>query len=191
MDEKDELRRLRSASQLYEAMYADPEIKPVIQKWTEEKSPGVLGRVAAAQTVQQAEARLDAKIQEWEARQLETEGKRRRKENIAAIQSDPALRIRDDEVPEVENLMIDRKVGRYQDAAKLYRAEQQVAAPRASFSSFAMQVPGLNGAGGDSVSWLKPAFSNLGDRSVLDRVAREHADKIAFDFANGRGHLHE
>lgn len=176
----------QSMGELAELMYQDPELKPVIDKWTEEKFPGVHARIAATKTAEQARSEIEKSKQEWKQELEKERAQRAREAAINRIKADPALRIRDDEIAEVEKLMAERYIGTYEDAATLYRRSQELAQPRAT-RDYTMEVPGLGGAGGDETKWLEPAFRNLGDKSVLDRVTKRRAEQIMADFAAGRG----
>lgn len=182
----DDKKQKEDMGELAALMYADPEFRPQIDKWTEERFPGVHARVQAKKVQAEGTQAIDQKIKEFD-KKVETEhAARARQRAIEKIQADPELRIREDEIAEVEKLMGERYIGSYEDAAILYRRSKQIAAPRAS-QDYSMEVPGLGGAGGDETSWLKPAFSNLGDKGVLDRVTKRRVDEIRRDFASGRG----
>ena len=176
----------QSMGELAALMYEDPELKPVIDKWAEEKFPGTHARVAAKKVAEQGVAEIEKAKQEWKQELEKERAARAREASISRIKSDPALRIRDDEIAEVEKLMGERYIGTYEDAATLYRRSKEIAAPRAT-RDYTMEVPGLGGAGGEETKWLEPAFRNLGDKSVLDRITKQRVNQIMADFAAGRG----
>lgn len=180
-------RQQKSMGELAALMYEDPEMKPVIDTWAEKSFPGVHSRMVATKAVQAIEQRVDKKAQEFDAKLAVAEAKRTREEAIAKIQADPKLRIRPDEVPDIEKLMLERHIGTYEDGAISFRARNHIAEPRSAVGSYSMQVPGLSGAGGDETAWLSPVFKSGMDRSVLDRVTRDRVDQITRDFAAGRG----
>jgi hypothetical protein len=182
MDEKQLKEMGELASRLYEA---DPEVKAVLDKAAETVYPGVHARVAAKKTVDAGVAEITKAREEFKQDIAKERAARSRDASIERIQNDPALRIKPEEVAEVEKIMGERYIGTYEDAALVYRTRNQVAAPRAT--SYSMEVPGLGGAGGDETGWLKPAFGDLGNRSVLDRVTKRRVDEIRADFAAGRG----
>lgn len=186
MADQAEEKRLREMGELASRLYeADPDVKAVLDRAAETVYPGVHARVTAKKTVDQGVAEIRQEREAFRQDVANEKAARTRDEAIAKIKADPTLRITDAEIPEVEKLARERYIGKYEDAATIYRQMNQVAAPRST--SYSMDVPGLGGAGGDETSWLKSAFSNLGDKSVLDRVTKRRVDEIRQDFAAGRG----
>jgi hypothetical protein len=185
MDDKQLKEMGELASRLYEA---DPEVKAVLDRAAETVYPGVHARVTAKKTVDQGIAEIKKEREAFQQDIAKERASRNRDAALERIQNDPTLRIKPEEVPEVEKIMGERYIGTYEDAALVYRTRNQVAAPRST--SYSMEVPGLGGAGGDETSWLKPAFANLGDKGILDRVTKRRVDEIRADFAAGRGDRH-
>ena len=82
-----------------------------------------------------------------------------------------------DEIPIIEKKMKDEVIGTHRAAARLYRAEQQIAAPRSDVTG-PLEVPGLNGAGGDE-------FKDIVQNPEL--WGRKMATRVLNDFRGGRG----
>jgi hypothetical protein len=194
MPDDDKDKKQQSMGELAALMYEDTEWQPpagltmkqTIDLWTEQRFPGVHARGQAKRLHVEGVQAIDAKMKEFDKKVEAENAARVRQRALEEIQRDPDLRITEAEIPEVEKVMAERFIGNYKDAALLYRHSQRLAAPRAT-QSLAMEVPGLDGAGGEETAWLKPAFSNLGDRGVLDRITKRRVDQIRQDFAAGRG----
>jgi hypothetical protein len=165
---------------LVEALYNDPAIRPkiedaIVEKFGDKARTAIPGRMEREFLAKERE--------EWrkerEADREERARERRERDLLVArkaVIEDPTLRVRPQEIPDIEKIMVERGVGTYADAAKLYRAEQTVAAPRGF--SFTAEVPGLRGAGGDEFK---------GIIEDTDNWARNRAAEIINDFAAGRG----
>lgn len=167
-------------SQLAESLWNDPETRPlleeaVIRKYGERGKQAIpLYQDREALAAERAEMR--AEREQWRAeRQQELAGRaldlERRK-----ILEDPTLRIKPDDIPQIEKLMEEQTIGSHRAAAQLYRQQQQVATPRGT--GFAAEIPGMNGAGGDH-------FAGIVQNP--DAWARKTAEQIIADFQNGRG----
>lgn len=180
----------QSMGELAALMYDDadfkvPEgmtLKQAMDAYAEQRFPGTQARISAQRVKDQTIAEVRKEREEWRAEQEKEKAARQRERAIAEIQADPALRIRDDEIPALEKVMAERFIGTYKDAARLLRMESQVAAPRRSSAS--MDIPGLHGAGGSEFDWLKPAFATLeqGGGGVLDKVTKRRVAEILDDF---------
>lgn len=166
---------------LAEFLYADPEAGPIMRDLiakkfpkTKQQMPDVLAREERTQILTAVRSELDKDRQEREKDRRERELEARRLE----IKSDPALNIADDEIPAIEKLMQDELIGTHRAAARLYRAQQQIAAPRDSIESLNLQVPGRLGAGGDEF------------KGILDDPhgwAKSRTHEMIADFRSGRG----
>ncbi len=169
---------------LVESLWADPEIRqgylePAIAKKFPDKAPGVMPGYAARVEGEKIRGELRTEL-DGIRKERETE---RTAQWVAkqkqAIMDDPELRIREEEIPEVEKLMQDPEnlVGTYKAGARLYRAAQKSIGGNRSSSFNTMTVPGLRGAGGDLYKGI------LEDR---EGWARNLTEQIMQDHANGR-----
>lgn len=174
---------------LTEQLWNDPETRPLIEEAVLKKYPNAVAHMPARQAAQAGEAVLAEarRVNEDTTKKLLERDQRDALERARKeVMDDPMLRIRADEMPEIEKLMLDETIGpigTHRAAAQLYRSQQAVASPR-SGGYATMQVPGVGGAGGDDYKWLVPG---IGRPMELDRVTRERAETIMHDFANGRG----
>lgn len=168
-------------TRLAETLWNDPQTRPLMERAMVEKfgdkardaipmyreREGIAAELAALR--QEREQEKAERIKEQSTQALERE---RRK-----IIEDPELRVRPEEIPAIEKLMNDRLIGDHRTAAEFHRASQQVAAPRGGVS-FAAEIPGLNGAGGDD---FKDIIADP------DGWARRRTVEIMNDFSAGRG----
>lgn len=180
-------RRQQQIAELAELAYEhSPKAKEALDEFAEAQMPGVRARVMAEKHVTAAEARLNAKVQEFDLRVEAEKAARVRESAIGKITTDPTLRIKPDEIPDVEKHMLARGIGNYEDGAHSWRRMNQVAAPVAVHYP-TIEVPGLVEAQG--VDWLKgvitPGFGV--DRDKLDKVTKRQVHTIMTDYANGRG----
>src|SRR5262245_16218514 len=177
----------QSMGELAALMYQDTKfmvregesLPDAMTRYTEERFPGTQARMAAQRVASQAEAAVKKEREEFRAEMEKEKAARVRQAAIDEIKADPALRIRDDEIPAVEKVMAERFIGTYRDAARLHRADTQVAAPRRS--SLSMDMPGMGVPEGDPLAWLRPAWANR-DGAVLDRVTRGEVNRILDDY---------
>ena len=168
--------QLDAQRRLTEVLWSDPEIRrdflePAIAK----KIPSAREQMPSL-VVREETAKMRAEIAEERAalaaeRQAERD-RRAREAWETDLMNDPTLRIRRDEIPEVEKLMVENVIGEPRAAARLLRASQQVAPARGSAR---LQVPGLNGAGGDDYKTLI---------SDPDNWARNMAEKVLSEFGH-------
>ncbi len=183
MDEKQK----QSMGELAAMMYEDPDfkvpegmtVKQAMDQWTETRFPGTQARMAAQRVAQQTTADIAKQRAEFKQEIEAEKAARVRQAAIDKIKSDPTLKIKDEEIPAVEKVMAERYIGTYEDAAKLHRMENRVAAPRRT--SHSMEVPGMAGGGGAEFDWLKPAWANR-DGSVLDKITNKRVAEILDDF---------
>ena len=180
-------RQLIQMGELAELAYEhDPEAKGALDKFAESQLPGVRSQVRTEKLTAAAEERLNQKVHEFDLRVEQEKADRARDRALAMIKGDPKLRIKDEEIPEVEKVMVQRGIGNYEDGAYAYRRETQVAAPAAT-KNLTMEVPGLDPQ--DGLEWMKgiirPGFGV--DLSLLDRRTKRQAQTIMDDYANGRG----
>ena len=165
---------------LVESLYNDPAIRPkvedlLVDKFGDKARAAIPGRSEREALAREREEWRKERDADREERARE---RRDRDLNLArkTVMDDPTLRVRADELPQIEKIMVERGVGTYADAAKLHRAEQTVAQPRGF--SFNADIPGLRGAGGDE-------FKGIIDNP--EAWARDRAAEIIQDFQQGRG----
>ena len=180
-------RQLIQMGELAELAYEhDPESKGALDKFAEGQLPGVRSQVKTEKLLLAAEQRIDKKSAEFDLRVEQEKADRVRERALATIKGDPNLRIKDEEIPEVEKVMLKRGIGNYEDGAYAYRRENQVAAPAVT-RNLTMEVPGLDPQ--DGLEWMKgiirPGFGV--DLNLLDRRTKRQAQTIMDDYANGRG----
>ena len=173
--------QVEAGRQLASFLYNDPETGPVLRdliakKFPKAKAqmPDVLAREAGSQILTEVRTELakerTERLRERQERDLDRDRR--------AIMEDPDLHIAPDEIAAVEKLMQDEIIGTHRAAARLYRAQQQLAAPRQSIESAELQVPGRMGAGGDEFKGI------LADRDGWSK-ARTH--EMIADFRSGKG----
>jgi hypothetical protein len=177
-------RQLRQMGELAATLYeADPEVKAVLDKASETIYPGIHAKVTAQKSVDAAKAVIDAKVLEFDLKLEAEKAARVRDRAVEAIKANPDLRIRDDEVPEVEKLMLEHGIGKYEDGAYRYRRQNQVAAPARSRAS-TWEVPGLGEDGlTGGLDWMKGIIGQNGvNLSLLDKRAKRQKDTILADY---------
>lgn len=168
-------------TQLAEALFNDPETRPLIEqgivkKWGDKGKAAIPG-YGLREAMEQDRAALAAEREQWRAERERDKAERELERSRRSVYDDPTLRIQPHEIEHVEKMMVERSIGEHRAAAELYRANQQrVAEPRGI--SFAADVPGLNGAGGDEFKGI------IAD---ADGWARNRAAEIINDFRAGRG----
>ena len=167
---------------LMESLWSDPEIRPEMERLIKKKHPqapipGYDARVEADKALVAIRKEREA----WEQERATERGQKSLETARRQIQDDPTLRIRDDEIAAVEQLMEDEVIGTHTAAAKLYRASQQVGGGR---GSTVMEIPGLQGGGGKEFDWLAPGIK---DATVLQQTTRQRAHEILDDFRKGHG----
>jgi hypothetical protein len=146
----------------------------VVKKFPHAKAaiPGITQREEGMKTVAEVRKIVDDDRKERAAEKDAANLARQRQ----ALRDDPTLRIREDEIEPIEQLMLQETIGSHKAAAQLYRAQQTTATPRSESS--AMQIPGVRGAGGDEYKGLV---------EDPDAWGRDKAHQILNDFRNGRG----
>jgi hypothetical protein len=166
---------------LAEYLFNDPEIGPVMRDKIAKDFPKVKTQMPDVLIREQTGAVLAEVRKEREDFAAERQKDREQRAYQAAIDeimSDPDLHITKDEIPIIEKKMKDEVIGTHRAAARLYRAEQQIAAPRSDVSQGPMEVPGLNGAGGDD-------YKDIVQNPEL--WGRKMATRILNDFRGNRG----
>jgi hypothetical protein len=171
---------LDARTRLAEALFDDPETRPLLEEAIAKKFPDKAKAVLPGREVRlQGQQMLDQLKKERDAFAQEMEQERQRKNLEAERDKIRAQGIRDDEIPEVEKIMTGDLIGKHEVAAELYRTrQQQVAAPRSIYST--MDVPGLRGNHGEEFKGVNGGPSIIADRDVW---ARQMADQIVNDFA--------
>lgn len=166
-------------TRLSETLWNDPETRPYLEAAVAKKfpqathaMPGYEARQIGAATVAAVKKIVDTDKAERQSEKAQQVLARERQ----SIMDDPELRIREDEIPAVEQLMETELIGTHRGAARLHRAQTTVATPRSETS--AMEIPGLQGAGGDD---FKGIIENP------DKWARDKSHQILNDFRAGRG----
>ncbi len=163
-------------------LYNDPEAGPVMRDLIAKKfpkvkaqMPDVIAREHGTQILTEVRTELQKDRTERERERQQREWERR----VAEVKADPDLNVSDEEIPEIVKLMQTpgEEIASLRQAARLYRAQQQIAAPR-STESMEIQVPGRLGAGGDEFKDI------LKDRDAWSK-ARTH--QMIADFRSGRG----
>ena len=172
---------LDAKTRLAETLWNDPETRPGMEALVAKKFPHAKGAMPAF-VVREENARTTAelrKIIDDDKKERMAERATRDLETVRAqLMADPELHVRADEIEPIEKLMVEETIGSHKAAARLYRAQQQVAAPRSEYESSSMQIPGLRGAGGDEYKGLV---------EDPDAWARDRSHQILADFRNGRG----
>lgn len=161
---------------LAEALWSDPETRPELERIIKKKFPHA--PIPTFEARQEGERVLTEVRKERDEFKRETAAERERTALAAArreIMEDPELHIQAGEMAAIEKLMQDEYIGTHKAAARLYRAQQQIAAPRAE-SGGPMQVPGIRGAGGNE---FKGIIENP------DQWARDKAQEVMTEFRRG------
>ena len=161
---------------LAEALWSDPETRPELEKIIKKKFPHApIPTFEARQEGERVMTEVRKEREEW---RKETAAERARGELVTArreIMEDPDLHIQAGEVAAVEKLMQDELIGTHKAAARLYRAQQQIAAPRPEPGG-SLQVPGVRGAGGNE-------FKGIVENP--DQWARDKAHEVLAEFRRG------
>ena len=174
-----EERNLRAAAALGETLYRDPSTRHSFQELIKKKFPTAEmpdydARMAVAPDIDKMRA-------EHEALKKTLEDERRQRawnDTLSTLKADPQLRITDEEVPHVVDLMKTEHIGSPKAAAELLRRRQQLGNPTSIVIDPSMRMPGHKGAGGDEYKGLWE------DRRGW---ARARIGQIMSDFANGNG----
>ena len=165
---------------LAEYLFNDPEIGPVMRDKIAKDFPKVKAQMPDVLIREQTGAVLkevQKEREEFAAERAKDREQRAYQAAIDEIMEDPDLHITKDEIPIIEKKMKDEVIGTHRAAARLYRAEQQIAAPRSDVTG-PLEVPGLNGAGGDE-------FKDIVQNPEL--WGRKMATRVLNDFRGGRG----
>src|SRR5262245_34833594 len=175
-----------SKTALAELMYEDAEMRPLMDKWAEEKFPGAQAARASAVATAKAQQALDEKIANFDLKVAALESKTSRDRNIAAIKRDPNLRFTDAEIEPLEKFMLDRGIGNYEDAAYRYRQIHAVASPQTSRAALStVDIPGMDED--NDGSYLKSAFTARGvNMSLVDKLTKKRVNTILADFEKDR-----
>ena len=169
---------------LAEALFSDPKSRPVMEDLIAEKFP------KAAPTIPGFQARKAVEAELAELRKLRDEVKSDRESEKLRREIDAewarvvaAGLVSDEDRAEVEKIMAERKTANYEDAAERLASQRRaaIAAPR-SDSRF-MQVPGVNGAGGD---WFKGHNGSPSIGENPEAWARSAAEDVVRDIQRGQ-----
>ena len=174
--------RLDSMGSLAALMYTDPEMKAVMDQWTEAKLPGTQGRLQTAKAVAEARTLITKDRDDFKAEIEREKSARARERELERIKNNPELRIRDEEIPELEQWAVERGIGNWEDAAYRWRQLHTIAAPAPPGVQHGIDLNDINAEGS---KWLAPAFGKDGivNHAVLDRVTRKMKDTILGDYA--------
>ena len=162
---------------LAEALWNDPETRPDLEKIIKKKFPNA--PIPSYEVRQEGEKTL-AEMRKERAEFVKLAEAQQQANAVATwrreIMDDPDLQIRQDEISAVEKLMQDELIGTHKAAARLYRAQQQVGAPRVEPGA-PMEVPGLGGAGGDEYKGIltDPLWGRKKAHQVLNEFRRGSA----------------
>src|SRR5437762_4049302 len=190
-DEINEAERNAIAA-LHQSLWDDPDVGPEFKKLiakkhpkAREKMPDLMAREAvdAELVTLRKERDEDRKEREAERNARLLEQRRRKMTEGFTARDGSTVRLSPEDIPNVEKLMLEEGIADHETAAFLFETSRRVAAPRASYSSRA-EIPGVNGAGGDDYKWIVPGVN--GDRTALDQVTRDQANRIWDDLRNGR-----
>lgn len=178
---------------LLDGLYADDDLRPQLQKLIATKYPksrAAMPDLIAREEFGKERESFTKERDEWRKEQERDRNERelaaRRTRIVSGFKAmtGETLRVSAEDLPAIEKLMMDEGIASHERAAELFLASRRVAAPQPSYSRNA-QVPGVGGAGGEEFSWLKPGID--GDRTALDRVARDEAERVWGDIRAGRG----
>lgn len=165
---------------LAEFLFNDEETGPLIRDMVAKKFPKVKGQmpdVVVREEMRAARSELDKDRADYRAERDREREERAYQAAIKEIMEDDELRITKDEIPIIEKKMKEEVIGTHRAAARLYRMEQQLGAPRGAASAY-LEIPGLNGAGGDD---YKDIVQNP------EAWGRKMAHHVISDFRAGRG----
>lgn len=171
--------------ELARMLYDDPEMRPKIDEWVETKAPGTQARRATKQIVDQGLSELRKEKEAYQAELNAERIARAKQAERDALLRNSNLDIAEDDLPEIEKIRDERGMTHLEDAAVRYVRAREVARPRNAYAP--LEIPGVNGGGGASFDWLKPAWANLkqGGGPVLDQVTRKEAARIIDAMARG------
>lgn len=164
--------QLQESTRLFQTLLDSPDTREttlrMIQAKTGKPIPEITARdsaFAAVKVEREAREKLEARIQEREIMErIRDERERVKREH----------KLTDDEVLEVEKLMIDKDapIPNYSAAAKVFRAQQNVAQPTTSLLS--------------PKTWDMPEKDvwapGIGNKAALDKIALNEAYKAANEF---------
>ena len=135
---------------LAERIFNDPKHGPRFKEIIKDAFPAAqIPDVDAKRAVQPEIDALRKEVVTLRDERTKEQQTRSLREAREGIMNDPALRIGAEELPHVEKLMTDELVGNHRTAAELWRGRQRTAAPGPVYDFTGMQMPGVNGAGGD------------------------------------------
>ena len=137
---------------LAEYLFNDPEIGPIMRDKIAKDFPKTKASMPDVIVREQTGAVLTEIKQERAEYRAERDRDRNERAwaaSVAEVKDDPDLHVTDAEIPILVKKMSDETIGTLRGAARLYRAEQQIAAPRSTAAFGPLEVPGVNGAGGD------------------------------------------
>ena len=170
-------------------LFADPETKIeqqrlIAKKYPNTKTAGVLPELQAREELDAARAEFKKATDEVKAEREKDKQQRALADARAALLADPDLRIRQEEIAEVEKIMTERYIGNHRDAARLLRAES-VAPPR--IDAAGIWLPGQQEQ--DDEYFKKLWNTPLGEVGAMqrDRLALHEAHTMQHEFKTGQG----
>lgn len=176
---------------LLETLYNDDEIRPALQALIAKKHPKTIATMpdfSARQEIDKAKAEwrkeVDAEKASRDAERNAGELARRRAEIKQGFTGRDGQRVQvtDDDVAAIEKLMVEEGIASHRAAAELYTAQRRIAAPSATHSR-SVYLPGTGLDARDDYKFLEPGLK--GDRSALDRAARDEAERVWADLRAG------
>jgi hypothetical protein len=175
--------QIEAGRRLASFLFSDPETGPQLREMIAKKFPKAKAQMPDVLAREQGSAILTEVRSVLAQDKKERDEDRRNREwqsKVAELKADPELNITDADMPEIIKLMTapGEEIASPRQAARLYRAQQQLAAPRDSVESLALQVPGRMGAGGDEFKGI------LEDR---DGWSKNRTHQMIADFRSGRG----
>src|SRR5262245_62146878 len=138
---------LDARTRLTEALWNDPETRPMLEAATKKKFPHV--NLPSHDLRQQRDETLEEIKKQREAvaaDKAKLDSGRSLRDARAEIMNDPDLRIQPEEIEAVEKLMEERLIGTHKTAARLHRLEQaqSIGMPR-SAGPTVLEIPGVRG----------------------------------------------
>lgn len=164
---------------LAEYLFNDAETGPIMRDMVAKKFPKVkasMPDVLVREELSTVRSEIKKEREDFRAERDREREERAYRAAVDEIKSDPDLHITDDEIPIIEKKMKDEVIGTHRAAARLYRAEQQIAAPR-SMTGGPLEVPGVMGAGGDD-------YKDIVQNPEL--WGRKMAHRVIAEFQHGR-----
>jgi len=168
-------------------LFHDPETKVETQRLIAKKFPKAreeMPELRVRDEIEAAKKDLNATLAEIKAERDKQGVEATRLKAIQEAMDDPKIRLRPEEVEEVQKLMVSRFIGNYKDATKLYRAETAVAAPRLDSTVW---MPGQQES--DDEFYKKLWNTPIGEvgATTRDKLVAQESQKMLHEFQTGEG----